>query len=274
MNEHLHPNERGIRSPGENKIFPPTVIKIGGSTVGEREKILGEIADLYPLVKQLWVVHGGGKEIDLLLEKLGLFSGRINGERITTAQILNLAVVPLLDGIGAQIVGHFRKLGVPAKGYNSKSGLLKGTIENPDLGFVGKVTRVDTYMLNKALAERRVPVITPIAVAENSSQIFKQLLNINADNVAGKVASSIRSNLILLTDVAGVLDKDKNLIPELSETDSERLQQEGVLVIDRGMKPKLDASFDAVKSGTVFICHSSELKKVFFGKPKGTHIKV
>jgi acetylglutamate kinase len=266
MNEHLHLYKREIGSPEQSKTFRPTVIKIGGSTVAERKNTIKDIAFLYNSGIPVLVVHGGGIEADQELKKRNISPKKIEGERVTDAKTLE-AVVSVFDGINAQIVEQLSELNVPAKGFDSLSRLLQGVVENPILGLVGKVTKVENEILDKVIAEKIVPIISPIAIAENSSQ----LLNVNADIVAGEVASSLRFDLVLLTDVPGVLDAGGNLIPELSPDDDQKLQQEEV--ITKGMKPKIKASFIAAKFGKVFICQSSELKEVFFGKPKGTSVK-
>jgi acetylglutamate kinase len=266
MNEYLHLYTRNIGSPERSKPFRPTIIKIGGSTVAERENTVRDIAFLYQSGIPVLVVHGGGIEIEQRLRELNISSEKIDGERMTTDQILKAAVF-VLDGINAQIVEQLSILGVPAEGYSSLSKLLQGTIENPSLGFVGKVTGVKRDILNKNIAEKVIPVISPIAITQDSSQ----LLNVNADTAAGEIASSLGFDLVLLTDVVGVLDTNGDLVSELAYADYQRLQQTGV--ITQGMIPKLRASFTAAELGKVFICQSSELIEVFFGKPKGTSIK-
>lgn len=267
MGEYLHLFKREIGSPEQDKIFRPTVIKIGGSTVAERENTVRDIAFLYHSGIPVLVVHGGGIEIDQALEKRNIVPKKIGGERATDALTLE-TVISVLDGINAQIVEQLSMLNVPAKGYNSSSKLLQGFVENPTLGFVGEITKIEKDMLNRKIIEKVVSIISPIAVTQDSSQ----LLNVNADIVAGEIASSSGFNLILLTDVVGVLDTNGNLISELSHEDYQKLQQVGG--ITKGMKPKLKASFAAAKFGEVFIGRNSELKQVFLGKPKGTVIKV
>lgn len=266
MNERLHLHNREIGSPERRKVFRPTVIKIGGSTVAERENTIKDIAFIYHSGIPILVVHGGGIEVDHELKKRNISPKKIDGERVTDAPTLETAI-SVFNGINTQIVKQLTTLNVPAKGYNSSSKLLRGVIENPILGFVGIVTRVEKNTLNREIAEKIVPVISPVAVMQDSSQ----LLNVNADIVAGKVALSLGFDLVLLTDVVGVFDTNGNLVPELSYEDYQKLQQAGS--ITKGMKPKLKSSFSAVKVGKVFICQSSELREVFFGNPKGTSIK-
>jgi acetylglutamate kinase len=203
------------------------------------------------------VVHGGGPQIGAMLKKLGVESRFIDGLRVTDKATAEVAEMVLSGAINKEIVGWIGKAGGKALGISGKDGGLvratkvQRTSRDPDsqieqvvdLGFVGDPTHVDTSILETACAAGMIPVIAPIAPGEDG-----ETYNINADTMAGAIAAALgAARLFLLTDVPGVLDKDKQLLTDLRPADIERLRSDGT--ISGGMIPKLETCVHAVEAG-------------------------
>jgi len=246
----------------------PTVIKIGGSIGAQRSGTLNDIAFLhqqlgFPLV----VVHGGGPEIDAALKEKNIEPQKIDGQRVTDSKTLSV-VVSVLNGINQQIVTVLQEQGDLVSPYIFDSGLLQGKIRDPRLGFVGSISEVRSHILILDMERRSLPVVTPIAAMEGNQG---QALNINGDIAAGAIAASLGANLILVTDVCGVMDRDGKLVKQMSKELYQQMLQEGD--ITAGMLPKLEAAFMATNSqAVVAICAASDLLSFFVSKPKGTMV--
>ena len=236
------------------------VIKYGGNAMVD-ETLKNSFARDIVLLKQVGVnpvvVHGGGPQIGSLLKKIGKESEFIDGMRVTDSEtmdivemvlggLVNKSIVSLINHNGGQAVGLTGKDGglIRAKKLEieRKSPELKAT-EIIDLGHVGEVTSIDPSVVHALDQGDFIPVIAPIGVGHDAVSY-----NINADIVAGKLASVLGAyKLILLTDTAGVLDKNQNVLTGLGTQEVDQLVKDGT--IHGGMLPKITCALDAVNSG-------------------------
>jgi acetylglutamate kinase len=236
------------------------VVKYGGHAMGDAE-LARDFAEDVVLLKAVGinpvVVHGGGPQIGAMLKKLGVESQFIDGLRVTDKATAEVAEMVLSGGINKEIVRWIAGAGGKAIGLSGKDGGLvtarkvTRTTRDPDsqieqvvdLGFVGEPKSVDTSVIKTISDAGMIPVIAPIAVGEDG-----ETYNINADTMAGAIAAALgAARLFLLTDVAGVLDKDKRLLTDLQPADIERLKADGT--ISGGMIPKLETCIHAVEAG-------------------------
>lgn len=235
------------------------VVKYGGNAMTDpalehsfaRDIVLLKSVGLNPVV-----VHGGGPQVDELLEKLGKISDRIDGMRVTDQDTMDVVEMVLGGSVNKSIVNLINQNGGRAIGLTGKDGSLltarkllmhkanaDGSLQEIDLGQVGEVTHIETGVLDMLLDSDFIPVIAPLGVDEQG-----QSYNINADLVAGKVAEALQAEkLILLTNIKGVLDEQKQLLTGLTTQDVEHLIDVGV--IHGGMIPKVQCALDAVKAG-------------------------
>ncbi len=203
------------------------------------------------------VVHGGGPQIGAMLKRLNIDSTFIDGLRVTDEATVEVVEMVLTGSINAQIVTGINFAGGRAVGLSGKDGNLvvarklamtkinpaTGEREAVDLGFVGEPDTVNPEVLHSIMKSETIPVIAPIGVGAKG-----ETFNINADTVAGAVACALRAErLILLTDVEGVLDQDKKLIPRLTLAEARELIANGT--ISGGMIPKIQTAIDAVEGG-------------------------
>jgi acetylglutamate kinase len=226
---------------------------------------MGEGGDAFArdvvLLKQVGVnpivVHGGGPQIGQMLERLKIKSSFIDGLRVTDRETVEIVEMVLAGSINKQIVGSITAAGGVAIGLSGKDGglitarKLRRTKVDPDsqiekvvdLGFVGEPERINTAVLETLARSHIIPVIAPVGVGSGGESY-----NINADTVAGAVAAAVRATrLLLLTDVPGVLDKEKELLSELSVERVRALIADGT--ISGGMIPKVETCLDAVEGG-------------------------
>ena len=236
------------------------VIKYGGHAMGDRaaaedfaeDIVLLEQSGIKPIV-----VHGGGPQIGAMLSRLGIKSEFAAGLRITDAATVEVVEMVLAGSINKQIVGWIGAEGGKALGLSGKDGNMvvarKATrsvvdpdsnLEMPvDLGFVGEPEKVDRSVLDAVLKAELIPVLAPIAIGPES-----ETYNVNADTFAGAIAGAMGAKrLLLLTDVAGVLTKDKELIPELTVEECRKLIADGT--ITDGMIPKIETCIYALEQG-------------------------
>ena len=237
------------------------VIKYGGHAMGGHE--MGGGGDSFArdvvLLKQVGIhpiiVHGGGPQIGHMLERLGITSRFVDGLRVTDRETMEVVEMVLAGTINQQLVAAINAEGGCAIGLTGKDGRLieatkairtrveGGTRTEIDLGFVGEPQRVATSVLDTFKQSHIIPVIAPIGVGAAG-----ETYNINADTVAGAVAAAVKATrLLLLTDVAGVLDADKCLVSEISAGAARRMIAEGI--ISGGMIPKVETCLDAVDGG-------------------------
>lgn len=226
---------------------PIIVIKIGGHAMDDQTLLSGLINDLeksYHAGVQIVVVHGGGPCISGLLKRLNLKSGFKNGLRITDNAILEAAEMALCGTVNKDLVRRFLQNGLPAAGISGEdAGLLKGETIDPELGRVGAITAVRPQILTTLLDSKYIPVVAPIALDSGF-----QPLNVNADTAAGAIAAALQADyFILVSDVPGILDADKNVIPVINaQKISEMVNSQ---LITDGMIPKTECCLASLKTG-------------------------
>jgi len=224
------------------------VVKYGGHAMGAggetfaRDIVLLKRVGINPIV-----VHGGGPQINRMLDRLGIKSRFINGLRVTDDETMEDVEMVLAGTINKQLVAAINTEGGCAIGVCGKDGNLlraRKLTRNGELGWVGEPERVDASVIDGFRAANMIPVIAPIGVGTAG-----ETYNINADTVAGAIAAATKAErFLLLTDVPGVLDAEKRLIPELSADESRRLVADGT--ISGGMIPKVETCIEAVDGGT------------------------
>jgi acetylglutamate kinase len=253
------------------------VIKLGGATLGSHDTTIADIVALQQRGKSLVVVHGGGKMITSWLEKRGLKTKFINGERVTDEATLEVVVSVLVGVVNKEIVADINAGGGLAVGISGvDGGLIQGRFKSQELGFVGEVARINPAPLEALLKGGYIPVVAPIAISDKAEK-SPRVLNINADIVAGEIAAAIGAEkLVFLTDVAGVADHSGNLLAQLSPGEAEALMAAGTA--SGGMIPKIKACLRAL-SGRASAClivdgrQSHALLDDINGKGGGTTIK-
>lgn len=237
------------------------VIKYGGNAMVEEELKQSFATDI-TLLKQVGinpvVVHGGGPQIGNHLARIGKEAKFIDGMRVTDAETMDVVEMVLAGLVNKEIVGNINRVGGKAVGLSGKDGGLicarKMHIEKTapeldvpeiiDLGHVGHVHAVNTDILRLLENDRFVPVIAPVGYHKGEGHSY----NINADLVAGAIATALgAAKLILLTDVAGVLDGDKQLCSQLTPAETTSMIDDGTIA--GGMIPKVTCCLDAVASG-------------------------
>ncbi len=237
------------------------VIKYGGNAMVDEDLKTSFAADV-TLLKQVGinpvVVHGGGPQIGKLLKKIGKEATFIDGMRVTDSETMDVVEMVLAGLVNKEIVANINKAGGKAIGLSGKDGGLicakKMQIERDapeldvpeiiDLGHVGKVDSINTSILELLDRDRFVPVIAPVGYHKDEGHSY----NINADLVAGAIAEALgAAKLILLTDVPGVLDKEKNLCPQLNSEEARALIKD--TTIAGGMIPKVQCCLDVVAAG-------------------------
>ncbi|PLW83493.1 acetylglutamate kinase [Kineobactrum sediminis] len=236
------------------------VVKFGGNAMVDpelhesfaRDIVLMKLVGMNPVV-----VHGGGPQIGELLKKLNIHTEFVNGMRVTDSATMDVVEMVLGGSVNKEIVSSISRAGGKAIGVTGKDGQLirarklqvsryspeLGASEIIDIGHVGEVEQIDTEVLQVILGSHFIPVIAPIGVDREGNTY-----NINADLVAGKIAEVMQAEkLMLLTNTAGLLDKEGNILTGLSTRQVDELIRDGT--ITGGMLPKIDCALDAVKSG-------------------------
>jgi len=239
-----------------------TVIKLGGSAMedaGALEATLQDVIFMETVGLRPILVHGGGKEIDRTMARSGLQPQKIQGRRYTDAATLDIVVQVLLHEVNAGIVRDIRKLGGRAVGLHSGSlqslfgerlHLLGPDGKPIDLGFVGRVTRVDGSLIESFCAGGVIPVIPSVAI-DTAADRPDGWLNVNADTAAAAIAAHLRAEkLVFLTDTPGILldrSRPESLLPSLDAARCRELIGRGV--IGEGMIPKVEACLDSLRAG-------------------------
>ncbi len=236
------------------------VVKYGGHAMGEQhlaEQFGRDIAVLKQVGVNPVVVHGGGPQINAMLKRLAIQSTFIDGLRVTDAAMVEVVEMVLAGTVNKHVAQLINDAGAMAVGICGKDGgmirarKLQRTVRDPgsriervlDLGFVGEPTDIDVRVIHALTGAGLIPVIAPVGVDEEG-----QTYNINADTVAGAIAGALGAKrMLMLTDVPGVLDAEKRLIPELTVADVGRLCADGV--ITGGMIPKVETCVEAVRRG-------------------------
>lgn len=236
------------------------VVKYGGHAMVDevlKESFAKDVCLLRYVGIRVVIVHGGGPQIDRMLERLGIQSHFSAGLRVTDDETMDLVEMVLGGGVNQEIVGLICQHGGRAVGLSGKDDRFmrarrhgRVSAKDPagqetlvDLGRVGEVVEVDAGLLDQLVATGVIPVIAPIAVDDDGGS-----LNVNADSAAGSVASALHAaKLVLMTDVEGVKSSDGTLLRSLEAAEAERLIAEGV--INGGMIPKVRCALEAVGSG-------------------------
>lgn len=238
------------------------VIKYGGHAMIDpalKETVMLDVLLLHSVGIRPVLVHGGGPEINFMLKKVGKESQFIQGLRVTDAETMEIAAMVLVGKLNTEIVSLLNRFGGKAVGLSGKDAQLlsavkkplqmqnkDGEIEEVDLGYVGEIEKVSPSILETLLNEGYIPVISPVAGGENG-----ETYNVNADTVAGKIASALKADkLLLLTDVKGVLRNVKDpdsLISTIQRSELQALTEGGI--ITGGMIPKVECATDALASG-------------------------
>jgi len=252
------------------------VIKYGGNVFIDRNIFDNFILDLTILNKlglSVVVVHGGGPRIKRELEKLNIKSKFIKGLRVTDDKVINIVETVLID-FNNDIVNSLENKGTEAVSINSKKNNIIEVIPlSEELKFVGLPNKININIIEEIIEKRSIPIISPLGLGKNN-----QTYNINGDTAAGAIAKALKSRrLLLMTNVAGVLDKEKKLIEEISSTKiSEMINNE---TITEGMIPKINTCLDAVENGVTAVGIIDGRKKhsilfeLFSDKGSGTLIR-
>ena len=222
------------------------VIKYGGNVLIDRDifdNFIEDIGILNKLGLSIIVVHGGGPRIKKELEKSNIPTKFINGLRVTDENIINIVERVLVD-FNNDIVDSLIKKGFKAVSINTKTKNIINVIpENEKLGFVGAPEKIYNDTINEIIVKKEIPVVAPLGLDNNN-----QAYNINGDTAAGAIAKSLKSRrLLLMTNVEGVLNKNKKLISEISATEILEMIKNGT--ITGGMIPKINTCLDSVNNG-------------------------
>ena len=227
------------------------VIKCGGSVLNDQKLFNNFIDDISVLNKLGFIpiiIHGGGKRISKRLDEAGIKSSFVNGLRVTDKKSINL-VEQVLNNFNEEITKSLKNNSCDSQGItNKKNNILIVEQENKELGFVGTPKEIDRSIIEQIVKEKKVPVIAPLGLDKN-----KQVFNINADTAAGAIAKKLNARrLIIMSDVEGVLDKDKKLIPEINTTKIDELIKSDT--ISGGMIPKIKNCSDVASNGVKGVC--------------------
>ena len=222
------------------------VIKCGGSVLIDQnlfDIFIKDISTLNKLGFTPIIVHGGGKRISNKLNEIGLESKFIKGLRVTDKETIKVVEEVLID-FNKEIINALDQQNCKSQSINSKENNILTVIqENEELGFVGSPTNVDQSIIDKIIADKKVPIIAPLGLDKND-----QTYNVNADTAAGYIAKKINARrLIILSDVEGVLDNNKNLIPEINSVSIKNLIDNET--ITGGMIPKINNCLDVASNG-------------------------
>lgn len=237
--------------PKEHSPNGTIVVKIGGSTLGEHDTTLEDLVALQREGASPVVVHGGGKIISDWMAAQNVRPVFKNGLRVTDKDSLQIVVAVLAGLINKELVSQLTTAGAKAIGLSgADGGMLVAAVKEPELGYVGQVTEVDTSPILAASRAGYIPVIAPVARCPSDDPTYpNSLMNINADTAAGEIAAALRADqMYFLTDVEGVLDRRHRLIPRITARQAVALTSAGT--ISGGMIPKIEACVRALKSGS------------------------
>ena len=222
------------------------VIKYGGHAMGDKNLAKSFSKDI-GLLKEVGinpiVVHGGGPQIGRMLKKKNIKSNFIKGLRVTDVKTINIVEDVLIE-FNKEIINALKDLSCGAKGITSKEyNIISIKPESEDLGFVGTPNKIKTNVLNEIINENQVPVVAPLGINENN-----QTFNINADTAASAIAKELKARrLLIISDVEGVLDKNKKLISEINSKKAKEMINNGI--ISGGMIPKINNCLDVASNG-------------------------
>ena len=240
------PSTEEVKKYSEKYNNEYIVIKCGGSVLIDQnlfDIFIQDISILNKLGFTPIIVHGGGKRISNKLDEIGLESKFIKGLRVTDKETIKVVEEVLID-FNKEIINALDQQNCNSQSINSKENNILTVIqENEELGFVGSPTNVDQSIIDKIIADKKIPIIAPLGLDKND-----QTNNVNADTAAGYIAKKINARrLIILSDVEGVLDNNKNLIPEINSVSIKNLIDNET--ITGGMIPKINNCLDVASNG-------------------------
>ena len=240
------PDIRNVSKYVEKYKDETIVIKYGGNVLIDRSifnNFIEDIGILNKLGLSIIVVHGGGPRIKRELEKSNIPTKFIKGLRVTDKNIINIVEKVLID-FNNDIVNSLNEKGSKAVSINTKTkNIINVSPENEELGFVGIPEKINNNTINELIKNNQIPVVAPLGLGKDG-----QAYNINGDTAAGAIAKSLKSRrLLLMTNVDGVLNKDKKLISEI--TSSKILEMIKDETITGGMIPKINTCLDSVNNG-------------------------
>ena len=252
------------------------VIKYGGNVFIDRNifnNFIEDISILNKLGLSIVVIHGGGPRIKRELDKSNITSKFIRGLRVTDAKVINIVEKVLIE-FNEDIVSSLKEKGVKAISLNTKQNCVIEIIpEDKELGFVGIPDKINVHIIKDKIENNLIPIVSPLGLGTN-----KQAYNINGDNAAGAIAKSLKSRrLLLMTNVEGVLDRNKKLIQEISTSEILEMIKNGT--ITEGMIPKINTCLDAINNGVTAVAiidgrkKHSVLFEIFSDKGSGTLIR-
>ena len=252
------------------------VIKYGGNVFIDRKIFNNFISDLSILQRlglSVVVVHGGGPRIKRELEKSNITSEFIRGLRVTNEKIINIVENVLIE-FNEDIVSSLKKIGTHAVSINSKeNNVIEIIPESKELGFVGIPNKINFKIIKENIKKKLIPIVSPLGKGSNN-----KTYNINGDTAAGAIAKTLKCRrLLLMTNVEGVLDKDKTLIQEISSKKILEMIEDNT--ITEGMIPKINTCLDAVNNGVTAVAvidgrkKHSVLFEIFSDRGSGTLIR-
>ena len=252
------------------------VIKYGGNVFIDRNIFNNFIADINILNKlgmSIVVIHGGGPRIKRELDKSNIQSKFIRGLRVTDKSIIKIVETVLID-FNNDIVNSLKKHGTDAVSiHTKKNNIIEVIPESKELGYVGIPNKINNDVIDEILSKNQVPIISPLGLGADN-----QSYNINGDTAAGAIAKSLKSRrLLLMTNVVGVLDKEKKLVEEISSSEVLKMTQDNT--ITEGMIPKINTCLDAVNNGVTAVGIIDGRKKhsllfeIFSDRGSGTLIR-
>ena len=252
------------------------VIKCGGSVLVDQilfDQLIEDISILNKLGLNIIVVHGGGKNIKKKLDEAKLKSKFVNGLRITDENTIKI-VKEALTELNHEIINKLKDKNCEGISFSTNNkNVIKVVQINKELGFVGNPTKINSSLILNEVKNKKVPIIVPMGLDKNNN-----IFNINADTAAGAIAKTINSRrLLLMTDVEGVLDIEKKLVPEINTKDAEKMINDQI--ISGGMLPKIKTCLDAINNGVTGVVivdgrrSHSILFELFSDKGAGTLIR-
>ena len=251
------------------------VIKCGGSVLLDSKlfnQFVEDISVLNKLCLNVIIVHGGGKNIKKKLDENKIETRFINGLRVTDEKSIRI-VENSLNELNSEIVKKLSEKQCKVFSINSKNNIIKVNKISNELGYVGNPKVVNHKIIKQLLNNKKIPIIVPMGNG-NDNRIY----NINADTAAGSIAKSLTSRrLLLMTDVKGVLDKNKKLIPLLNSNFAKKMIEDGI--IQGGMIPKINTCLDSLNNGVTGVAiidgrkSHSILFELFSDKGAGTLIR-
>ena len=252
------------------------VIKYGGNVFIDRKIFNNFIEDISILSKlgiSIVIIHGGGPRIKRELDKSNIESKFIRGLRVTSEKIINIVEKVLIE-FNKDIVSSLSEKGIKAISLNTQENNVINVVpESEELGFVGIPDKINVDIIKDKINQKLIPVISPLGLGKNN-----QSYNINGDNAAGAIAKSLKSRrLLLMTNVEGVLNKNSELINEISSLEITDMIKDGT--ITEGMIPKINTCLDAINNGVTAVAiidgrkKHSVLFEIFSDKGSGTLIR-